>query len=220
MPRRERTELDHDLLYGRWHIFGAWITHQRLIVGLTQKQAAQAVGLSRRQWIRYELGAKVPLKHMKAMSKILHVTEDKMWDRAQYKISYKHLASKDRLERILDMLSAGKLAMAELQLLRLNDRIRGIEAARGPRAAGLTGSDYANVMVALNDMPRPWVENLLKVMQARIEDKEDQTEVYLKGQRLIRKKREDRIIWPEPLGLCWMCKESFLKEPGNEQSPS
>jgi transcriptional regulator with XRE-family HTH domain len=95
MSRRKRTELQEEFIYGRWQIFGEWVTQQRLIVGLTQQKAADAVGVSRRQWIRFELGtAKVPVKRMKAMSKILHVTEERMWDRAGYKISYKRLAPK------------------------------------------------------------------------------------------------------------------------------
>jgi len=72
----QEDEPNLDLMYGRWQIFGEWITQQRMIVSLTQQQAATAVKVSRRQWIRYELGAKVPLKRMRATSKLLHVTEE------------------------------------------------------------------------------------------------------------------------------------------------
>ena len=220
MARRERTKVQHDLLYERWTIFGEWITHQRLIVGFTQQQAATAVGVSRRQWIRYELGAKVPVKRMKAMAPVLHVTEERMLDRAGYKVSYKRHAAREHVGRILDSVCAGKLDIAIRQLSLLNDRIRGIKAARGPRAGGLTATDYCNALVVLNDLPQPWVENLQQVMQERIKDKTNQHEFYLHGQRLIRKKREDRIIWPEPLALCWLCRESVVKEPNTLARPN
>jgi transcriptional regulator with XRE-family HTH domain len=188
MPRRKRTQLEHDMLYGRWSMFGEWITLQRLIVGLTQQQAADAVGISRQRWIRYELGAKVPLKRMKAMAKILHVTEERMWDRAGYRVSYNKFAPKDRLERILDLLTAGRLDMAVIQLLKLNDRITGTNAY-GPRFGGLVATDYANAVKLLDRLPGPWVASLQTVMQERINDKDDKIEFLVKGKRLIRRKR-------------------------------
>jgi transcriptional regulator with XRE-family HTH domain len=188
MPRREKTELHDNLLYGRWNMYGEWITLQRLIVGLTQQQAADAVGVSRQQWIRYELGAKVPLKRMKAMAKILHVTEERMWDRAGYRVSYNKLAPKDRLERILDLLTAGKLELAIIQLLELNDRITGT-SGYGPRFGGTVATDYANAVKLLARLPGPWVESLQTVMQERINDKDDKIEFLVKGKRLIRRKR-------------------------------
>src|SRR4051794_31773990 len=112
MPRRKKNDTNHNLFYGRWQIFGEWLTQQRMIVGLTQQQAADLVKVSRRQWIRYELGAKVPIKRMAVMSKVLHTTEEKMWDRAGYRVSHNRHASKDRLERILDMLTSANLDFA------------------------------------------------------------------------------------------------------------
>ncbi|MGH9929906.1 MAG: helix-turn-helix domain-containing protein [Pyrinomonadaceae bacterium] len=107
MPRRKRTELDHDFLYDRWKIFGEWLTLQRYHRGFTQNQAAKALGISRQQWIRYELGAKVLRKRMPAMAKTLNVSLEKMLDRADYKASPKRNAAKDRLGRIYDLLCAG-----------------------------------------------------------------------------------------------------------------
>lgn len=193
MARRKRTELQHDMLYGRWTMFGEWVTLQRLIVGLTQQQAAEAIGISRQRWIRYELGSKVPLKRMKAMAKILHVTEERMWDRAGYRLSYKKLAPKDRLERILDLLTAGRLEMAIIQLLKLNDRITGTKAY-GPRFGGLVATDYANAVKLLDRLPGPWVKSLQTVMRERINDKDDRIEFLVKGTKLIRRKRIELLL--------------------------
>jgi len=195
MARREQTNLKHEFLYGRWEIFGEWITHQRLLVGFTQEQAAKAVGISRRQWIRYELGAKVPMKRMALMSRVLHIHPDKMLDRAGLKTSFKRNAAREQLGRIHDLLCADRLEFAMLQLLKLHDRIKGIKAAVGPRSGGLVATDYSNAVVLLNRLPLSWVESLQRLMQERVKDKADERESHLKGRNLIRKKHQDTMIW-------------------------
>jgi len=189
MPRRKKNETNHDLLYGRWRMFGEWLTQRRMIVGLTQRQAAALVKISRRQWIRYELGAKVPAKRMRVMAKVLHTTEEKMWDRAGYRVSYNKNAPRDRLECIMDMLTSGNLAFAIVLLLRLNDQITGTQATYGPRFGGPIATDYANAVMLLNRLPSSWVVSLQKTMRERIMDKEDRLEFFVKGARLIRRKR-------------------------------
>ena len=175
------------------------MTHQRLLAGLTQKQAAQAVGVSRRQWIRYELGAKVPLQRMEFMSCVLNVTPDKMLDRAGYRASFKRHASKEQVGRILDLVSAGRLQLAMLALLELNDRIMGIKAAAGPRL-GLDGTDYAHALVLLNRLPTSHVDSLQDLMQERTADREkgdsEIDENYIKGKNRLRKKNDDVMIVP------------------------
>ena len=199
MPRRAQTETKHDYMYGRWQIFGEWITHQRLLVGFTQKQAAEAVGVSRRQWIRYELGAKVPVKRMDLMSRVLNIHPDRMLDQAGYRTSFKRHAVKEQLGRISNLLSAGRLQLALLALLRLNDRIMGIRAAAGPRL-GLDGTDYTHALVLLNRLLTLHVNSLQNLMQERTGDKEkgdrEIDERYLIGKNRLRKKNEDVMILP------------------------
>lgn len=199
MPRRPQTETKHDYMYGRWQIFGEWLTHQRLLAGLTQAQTAMAVGVSRRQWIRYELGAKVPLKQMEAMTGVLNVTRDKILDRAGYRASFKRHASREQVGRILDLVSAGRLQLAMLALLELNDRIMGIKATAGPRL-GLDGTDYAHALVLLNRLPTSHVDSLQKLMQERTGDREkgdkEIDENYIKGKNRLRKKNKDVMIVP------------------------
>lgn len=189
MPRRKKNETNHDLLYGQWQIFGEWMTQQRMIVRLTQQQAADAVRVSRRQWIRYELGAKVPVRRMKAIAKLFHVSEENVLDRAGYRVSYKRNLSNERLERVLDMLNAGNLDFAIIRLLRLNDQITGTTASYGPRFGGLVATDYANAVMLLNRLPSSWVKSLQTIMRERIHDKEDRIEFLVRGSKLIRRKR-------------------------------
>src|SRR5260370_22687905 len=87
MPRFETTRLDHDLLYDRWIIFGAWLRGRRRIAGLTQAEIALAVGVSRRQWILYEHGSKMLRKRFEAAAPILKVPLETMLNRAAYKVS-------------------------------------------------------------------------------------------------------------------------------------
>ena len=197
MARREQTKLKHDFMYGRWQIFGEWITHQRLLVGFTQEQAAIAVGVSRRQWIRYELGAKVPMKRMELMSRVLNIQPDKMLDRAGFRVSFKRHAAREQLGRIHDLLCAGRFEFAILLLLKLNDRITGIKAATGPRSGNLEATYYANALMLLNRLPDSYVNSLRKVMHKRLKKRTaEPTEIYLKGRRLIRKKRK-QIYYPD-----------------------
>ena len=200
MPRREQTETKHDYMYGRWQIFGEWITHQRLLVGFTQKQAAEAVGVSRRQWIRYELGAKVPVKRMDLMSRVLNIRPDRMLDQAGYRTSFKRHAVKEQLGRIANLLSAGRLQMAMLALLQLNDRMMGIRAAAGPRL-GPNGTDYTHALVLLNRLPTLHVASLQNLMKKRTKDrkakdKETTEESYIKGKKRLRKKNKDVMLFP------------------------
>lgn len=188
MPRRERTELDHDFVYGRWKIFGNWLTLQRHHRGFTQEQAAKAVGISTHQWLRYELGAKVLRKRMPAMATALNVSLEKMLDRAGYKTSPKRNAAKDRVGRIYDLLCAGKVDLAILELLRLNDRIAGSRTAVGPKGGGVAATNFARAVVLLDGLPSWLLEVTLRAMQERVNDNKDESETHPRVKNLIRTK--------------------------------
>src|SRR4029078_11179330 len=142
MPRRKRTQLNHDFIYGRWKDFGEWLTMQRNNRGLTQYEAARAVKISTQQWMREESGSKVLKKRMPAMAAALGVPLEKMLDRAGYRASPKRNAAKDRLRRVYEILCAGCVDLAILELLRQNDRVRGSRTAVGPRSGGITATNF------------------------------------------------------------------------------
>src|SRR5882724_10436827 len=189
MPRRKQTKLDDD---SNWAIFGEWLTQQRLYRRLTQDQAAKAIDVSRHQWMRYELGAKVLRKHMEAMAPVLNVTIEKMLDRAGLKASPKYNAVRSRLGRMYDHLGADRLDLAILELLRLYDKATGCKGGLGPRSGGLEATDFANAVVMINRLPADRVEELLDVMRERIKHKSVTTKVPLPGRNRIRKKRADK----------------------------
>lgn len=195
MPRRKQTKLYDD---SNWTIFGEWLTQQRLYRRLTQDQAAKAIGVSRHQWMRYELGAKVLRKHMEAMAPVLNVAFEKLLDRAGLKASRKRNAVRAKLGRMYDYLGAGRLDFAILELLRLYDRATGCKGAVGPRSGGLEATDFANAVVMINRLPADRVEELLNLMRERIKDKSVKTKVPLPGKNRIRKKRADKMLFTGP----------------------
>jgi transcriptional regulator with XRE-family HTH domain len=167
MPRRKRTQLDDYFIYGRWKVFGEWLTMQRNNRGLTQYEAARAVKISRQQWMRYESGSKVLKKRMPAMAAALGVPLERMLDRAGYRASPKRNAAKDRLGRIYNLLCAGCVDLAILELLRLNDRLTGGGTAVGRRVGGVTATDFAKAVILLDGLPDWLLDKTLSVLQER-----------------------------------------------------
>ncbi len=185
MPRRKRTQLDHHFIYGRWKVFGEWLTMQRNNRGLTQREAARAVKVSRQQWMRYESGSKVLKKRMPAMAAALGVPLERMLDRAGYRASPKRNAAKDRLGRIYDLLCAGCVDLAILELLRLNDKLGGGRTAVGPRVGGVTATNFARAVILLDGLPDWLLDKTLNVLQERT-----------KGERLeATQPRVTNLIW-------------------------
>jgi transcriptional regulator with XRE-family HTH domain len=182
MPRRKRTQLDDHLIYGRWKVFGEWLTMQRNNRGLTQYEASRAVKISRQQWMRYESGSKVLKKRMPAMAAALGVPLEKMLDRAGYRASPKRNAAKDRLGRIYNLLCAGCVDLAILELLRLNDRLKGGMSTAGPRVGGVTATNFARAIVLLDTLPDWLLDETLNVLQERTKGKElDETQHRVKN---------------------------------------
>ena len=140
---------------------------QRNNRGLTQREAARAVKISRQQWMRYESGSKVLRKRMPAMAAALGVPLERMLDRAGYRASPKRNAAKDRLGRIYNLLCAGCVDLAILELLRLNDRLRGGRSAAGPRVGGVTATNFARAVVLLDALPDWLLDETLKALRDR-----------------------------------------------------
>jgi transcriptional regulator with XRE-family HTH domain len=171
MPRLETTSLDQDFLYDRWRIFGAWLRSRRRMTGKTQAEAAEAAGISRRQWIRYEQGAKMLRKRVERVARIINVPLETMLERAGYKASRRMNDVKGRLDKISDMLFAGTTYMAIVELLRLNDRIilnrNGVGQIRG----GPEAVEFCRVIRSVNALPARLYELLWKVMEEMSKDK-------------------------------------------------
>jgi len=105
------------------------------------------------------------------MAAALGVPLERMLDRAGYRASPKRNAAKDRLDRIYNLLCAGSVDLAILELLRLNDRLRGCRTAAGPGVDGVTATNFARAVVLLNGLPDYLLDKTLNVLQERTKDK-------------------------------------------------
>ena len=72
------------LNWGRWESFGERLEWWRSRSSLTQEQAGKAIGVSRRQWIRYTKGAPVPFNRLRKISKALGVRLSRVLMHAGY----------------------------------------------------------------------------------------------------------------------------------------
>jgi transcriptional regulator with XRE-family HTH domain len=171
MPRFEISDLDRSFKDDRWRYFGPWLRSRRLIAGLTQDEAAQAAGLSRRQWIRYEQGSKMLRKRIKRIAAVINVPEQRMLDRAGYKVSARRNDVKGHLSRIGDHLYAGKDTAAFVDLVTLRDRMLGHRKGYRPLGLGTDGVAFAKVVVSIDQLPAEFFNLLLDMMQESQEDK-------------------------------------------------
>ena len=105
------------------------------------------------------------------MAAAFGVPLEKMLDRAGYRASPKRNAAKDRLGRIYNLLCAGSVDLAILELLRLNDRLRGGRSAPGPRVGGVTATNFARAIVLLDTLPDWLLDETLNVLQERTKGK-------------------------------------------------
>ncbi len=171
MPRFEITDLDRSLKDERWIYFGPWLRLRRLIAGLTQDEAATAAGLSRRQWIRYEQGAKMLRKRIKRVAFALNVPEQTMLNRAGYKISRRRNDVRGHLGKIGDHLYAGKDEVAIVDLIKLRDRMLGHRKGYRPLGVGTEGVEFAKLVVSIDHLSAEFFNLLLNVMQESKEDR-------------------------------------------------
>lgn len=101
------------------------------------------------------------------MAAALSVPLERMLDRAGYRASPKRNAAKDRIARIYNLLSAGCVDLAILELLRLNDKLSGGRTAVGPRVGGVTATNFARAIVLLDTLPDWLLDETLKVLRER-----------------------------------------------------
>ena len=194
MPRRKRSNIEKILLTEGWKTFGLWLESQRLIKRLTQQQAAEAAGVSRRQWIRYEMGSRVQFKRLRPIAHALNVPQGRILYLAGYKTSPRRNDATHRLRRMHDMLLAGSLDTALEEVLFLYDRIRPSERGSSSNLDGLTAPNFARAVVLLDRLPSWLVDEILKAMQDRVVDKKKQEpEIHPRLKKLIRTKCIDAL---------------------------
>lgn len=171
MPRFETTDLDRSFKDDKWRFFGPWLRQRRLIAGLSQEEIATLVGVSRRQWIRYEQGSKMLRKRIRKIAAVLNVPEQTMLDRAGYKVSRRRNDVQGHLRKIGDHLYAGKDEIAIVDLIKLRDRMIGHRKGYQPLGVGTEGVEFAKLVVSVDRLSPEFFNMLLEVMQESKEEK-------------------------------------------------
>ena len=186
MPKRKSHKIERMLLTEGWETFGLFVRTQRLVKRLTQEQAAEAAGVSKRQWIRYEMGSRVQLKRLRPIARALNVAPARLLHLAGYKTSPKRNDATHRLRRMHDLLLAGSLDIALEEFLWLYDRTK---PSDGEYMDGVTAPNFATATKLLEGLPGWLLEVILKAMLERINDKKQHDpEMRAREKNLIREK--------------------------------
>lgn len=172
MPKRKSHKIERMLLTEGWETFGLFVRTQRSVKRLTQEQAAEAAGVSKRQWIRYEMGSKILLKRMRPIANALNLAPSRLLYLAGYKISPRRHDATHRLRRMHDMLLTGNLDIALQELLWLYDRMRPNDRESSSDMDGVTAPNFATATVLLERLPGWLLDVILKAMQERVNDKQ------------------------------------------------
>lgn len=125
---------------------------------------------------------------MPVVAGTLNVPLETMLERAGYRTSPRRNDVKGRLARMSDLLFAGGLDFAVLELLRLNERIAGNKGGVAPRAGGLSATDFANAVMLLDRLPTNLFGIILHAMQQRANDKPRESNTRTSQSNLIRKR--------------------------------
>lgn len=138
----------------RWVIFGKWLEQQRGETRFTQEEAASALGISTRQWIRYTQGAPVPQKRIAKMIKVLGLPPKKAFLRAGYEMPPDLAVWADSyLLRIRDAIFDGDMAGALWFLYRFYYESMQERKKYKPVQTSVTCQDFIVAAVAIDRMP-------------------------------------------------------------------
>jgi len=179
MPKTKPFPYDDWLLEG-WKTFGKWLRVRRCAAQLTVQQAADAVKVSKRQWIRYENGARVPYKRLERIAEKLNIERQRIYYLAGYKVPRKRNDAPAILRRIQMTLRSGELTSALNQFFALYELLRP-EGDKSDRQIDSTLADEFAKAVTFLDMLPTWLfEIVLDSMQHRLEKQRKDDGAYVR----------------------------------------
>lgn len=152
-----------------------------------------AVGVSKRQWIRYEMGSRVQLKWMRPIAYALNVPERRILYLAGYEIAPRRNDASHQLRRMHDMLLAGSLDMALEEFLSLYEPTRPTDRASRSDFNGLTAPNFASAIIFLERLPNWLLVEILKAMQKQTIGTGQETETHPSDKNFIRKKCNEAL---------------------------
>ncbi|MGZ5434549.1 MAG: helix-turn-helix domain-containing protein [Pyrinomonadaceae bacterium] len=166
MPKRRLDPCYHQWLLEGWKTFGKWLKERRIGRRFTLQQAADAVKVSKRQWIRYEQGARVPDKHLDRIASKLHIERRRIYYMAGFQVPRKRHDAPALLRRMHVTMQTGDLQTALEQFLLLYQSMRPIPPGGDDSDLDATTPvHFAQAIVCLDALPKWLFQMILKSMQ-------------------------------------------------------
>jgi transcriptional regulator with XRE-family HTH domain len=138
----------------RWETFGKRLeTFRGANTSLTQEQIADAVGVSRRQWIRYTKGAPVPLKRISKIAKVLGMSVGRALLHAGYEPKERGVDVDAFLRLIRDYVFEGAVKESLFSLYSFYYDVNKEKKRYKPMNAPMMANDFTAAAVAIDRMP-------------------------------------------------------------------
>jgi transcriptional regulator with XRE-family HTH domain len=163
-----------------WKTFGKYLRLRRCAAQLTVQQAADAVKVSKRQWIRYENGAKVPCKRFERIADKLNIGSQRLYYLAGYKVPRKRNDAPALLRLMQVTLRTGDLTSALRQFFALYQTLRPEEDKSDREIDGALTDEFAKAVIYLDMLPTWLFEIVLDCMQHRLEKQRKDDGVYVR----------------------------------------
>lgn len=163
-----------------WKTFGKYLRLRRCAAQLTVQQAADAVKVSKRQWIRYENGAKVPCKRFERIADKLNIGSQRLYYLAGYKVPRKRNDAPALLRLMQVTLRTGDLTSALRQFFALYQTLRPEEDKSDREIDGALTDEFAKAVIYLDMLPTWLFEIVLACMQQRLEKQRKDEGVYIR----------------------------------------
>ncbi|HXI25397.1 MAG TPA: helix-turn-helix transcriptional regulator [Pyrinomonadaceae bacterium] len=179
MPKKKQNPYDEWLVQG-WKTFGRWLRVRRCAAQLTVQQAADAVKVSKRQWIRYENGARVPYKRLERIAEKLNIERQRIYSLAGHEVPRKRNDAPALLRHMHVTLRSGDLTSALRQFFDLYQTLRPEKDKSDREIDGALTDEFAKAVTFLDMLPTWLFEIVLDSMQYRLEKQRKDDGVYVR----------------------------------------
>jgi transcriptional regulator with XRE-family HTH domain len=167
MPRIKLRRVVQQSQFLARHSFGLWLQDRRTFRRFSLQKAADAVGVHKLTWLRWEQGrSKVPYSQLQPIAKALKASRRRTFYVAGYDVPRAKNDSKHVLDHIHELLLMGDLQLALEELLGLYWRMR---PSQEPYLDALVPPNFASAIIFLDALPVWLFEVVLKCMQHRLE---------------------------------------------------
>jgi transcriptional regulator with XRE-family HTH domain len=180
MPKKRLDPARDEWLLQGWRTFGKWLRERRVMAQLTIKQAAAAVKVSERQWMRYEQGERVPDDRLERIAQELNIERRRIYYLAGYQVPRKRNDAPTLLRRMHVTMRTGDLTSALRQFFELYQTLRPEEEKFDREIDSRLGEDFANAVIFLDMLPTWLFEVVLTCMQHRLEKQRKDDGVYVR----------------------------------------